>query len=165
MSTPSLALPSPQSDPIPNPLLVLPILAPSPQSDLIPASSPTLPSPISSTQSDSLFDTSLSHSQPSPINVSNLAAPTPPLPDLPTTIPHVPSVVQVPSTVNSHPMMTRSKYGIYKPKALLAKTNSDKLAKPNKLAKLAKSTSIPKPDYTLTGTSFLQGCNSISTMV
>ena len=165
ISIPSLALHSPQSDHIPNPSLVLPIPATSPQSYPIPASSPALPSPISSTQFDSLFDTSPSPSQSSPINVSNPAALTPPLPNLPTTIPYVPSIVQAPSTVSSHPMVTRSKDGIYKSKALLAKTNSDKPANPNEPSKLAKSTAIPKPDYTLTGTSFLQGCNSISTMV
>ena len=93
ISIPSLALHSPQSDHIPNPSLVLPIPATSPQSYPIPTSSPTLPSPISSTQFDSLFDTSPSPSQSSPVNVSNPAALTPPLPNLPTTIPHVPSIV------------------------------------------------------------------------
>lgn len=45
--------------------------------------------------------------------------------------------VQVPSTTNSYPMLTRSKNGIYKPKAMLAKAASG-------------STKVAKPDYTIT---------------
>lgn len=51
------------------------------------------------------------------------------------------SIVQVPHTANSHPMVTRSKNGISKPKAMLAKT----------ISKAAfGSTKVVKPDYTLT---------------
>ena len=45
--------------------------------------------------------------------------------------------VQVPSTTNSHPMVTRSKNGIYKLKAMLAKATSG-------------STKVAKPDFTIT---------------
>ena len=60
-----------------------------------------------------------------------------PISDPSTTVSHVTSAVQVPSTTNSHPIVTRSKNGIYKPKAMLAKTASG-------------STKAAKPDYTIT---------------
>ena len=50
--------------------------------------------------------------------------------------------IQVPSTTNSHPMVTRSKNGIYKPKALLAKASSIKHAK-------TVPTKPTTPDYTI----------------
>ena len=60
-----------------------------------------------------------------------------PISDPSTTVSHVTSVVQVPSTTNSHPIVTRSKNGIYKPKAMLAKTASG-------------STKAATPDYIIT---------------
>lgn len=57
-------------------------------------------------------------------------------------------VFQVPPSTNTQPMVTRSKDGIFKPKALAAQAVSNQsksVVKPDK-----KATSSPKPNYTLT---------------
>lgn len=56
-------------------------------------------------------------------------SPSNPIPNPSTTnltfVPQVAFVFQVPSIINTHPMITRSKDGIFKPKALAAKAGSD----------------------------------------
>ena len=80
----------------------------------------------------------------------SLSTPTP----IPTVFPFVPQVAsmfQVPSNTNTHPMVTRSKVGTFKPKALVAKASSDEPQSVVRSAKLSKSSSKgSKPDYTLT---------------
>lgn len=58
------------------------------------------------------------------------------------------TMFQVPPSTNTHPMVTRSKDGIFKPKALIAQAISDQSKSVVKLDK--KATSSPKPDYPLT---------------
>ena len=55
-----------------------------------------------------------------------------------------------PTTTNTHPMTTRSKNGIFELKALAAKVASAQSPSVVNSTKLAKPTSISKPDYTLT---------------
>ena len=58
---------------------------------------------------------------------------------------------QVPAVTNTHSMVTRSKVGTFKPKALVAQAISDDSLSMVKSAKLSKSSSKAlKPDYTLT---------------
>ena len=78
-------------------------------------------------------------------------------PAIPSISPTIPTAAQsqAPLTVNNHPMITRSKDGIFKPKALAATTDATPhafISKPQVQCstKSTKVSSIPKPDYTLT---------------
>ena len=65
-----------------------------------------------------------------------------------TSVPQVAFVFQVPSIINTHLMITRSKDGIVKPKALDAKASSNESQLVIKPTKPSKASSSPKPDYT-----------------
>lgn len=106
---------------------------PLPSSDHILTFSPTLAIQLS--------DTSQSPSQSQPTTLSIPPVLSPSLVSNPSaTVPHVPSAIQVPSTTNSHPIVTRSKNDIYKPKAMLAKV----------------APQAAKPDYTITEPPFFK---------
>ena len=114
-SSQSSPIPSSQALPKPTPSATQSILIPS--SDHIPTSSPTPSVPLSTT--------SQSPSQSQPITLSIPPVLSPSLVSDPfATVPYVTFDIQVPSTTNSRPMVTRSKNGIYKPKALLAKAKT-----------------------------------------
>ena len=93
-----------------------------PQLDLSPT--PTLPTPAPLTI-DPLPITS------NPVSIPNPSVPNPnqslstPLPTILPSVPPVTSMFQVPYDTNTHPMVTRSKDGIFKPKALASKAGFD----------------------------------------
>lgn len=110
----------------------------------------TTPSPVSQPHVNSVsgLSPSISPSNPTISSPSFVSTPS----DVsPSVIPQVPPVssVQVPSVTNVHSMVTRSKYGIFKPNALAAKAVSDESKSVAKPVKTKKLPLIPKPDYTL----------------
>nr|POE61162.1 hypothetical protein CFP56_64990 [Quercus suber] len=80
---------------------------------------------------------------------SSISQPTP-IPPVCPIAPPVTSMFQIPFVTNTHSMVTRSKVGIFKLKALVAQACTavpQTVVQPTKLSKPSK---VPKPDYTLT---------------
>ena len=126
----------------------LPILS-LPESSSTPQST-SLSLPHSPHQLFSIPSPPLTQSSPNSMLVSPLSAPSV------SAIPQVP--VSTPSSINTHPMITRSEDGIFKPKALAAQLSYDQFLSDHstsavsivKVAKSSKIKSASKLDYTIT---------------
>nr|POF15702.1 hypothetical protein CFP56_35339 [Quercus suber] len=109
--------------------------------------------PDSTSQSSLPIAPDLSQSSP----ISSASSPLPIPPSIPVTGSQVHAPIptaasQVPTTVNNHSMITRSKVGIYKPKALLATSTA-----------LQAATKGSQPKSTKSGnTRFLEFCISVT---
>ena len=120
-----------------------------PESSSTPQSTP-LSLPHSPHQLSSIPSPPLTQSSPNSMLVSPLSAPSV------SAIPQVP--VSTPSSINTHPMITRSEDGIFKPKALAAQLSYDQSLSDHstsavstvKVAKSSKIKSAFKLDYRIT---------------
>ena len=120
-----------------------------PESSSTPQST-SLSLPHSPHQLFSIPSPPITQSSPNSVLVSHLSVP------YVSVIPQVP--VPAPSSINTHPMITRSKDGIFKPKALAAQLSHDQSLSDHsalvvstvKAAKHSKIKSVSKIDYTIT---------------
>ena len=126
-----------------------------------PSPTHSIPTPILASSSQSSLPNAPDQSHSSPVTISSTSPPHPiPVP-IPITGSQVHTAIpiansQAPATVNAHPMVTRSKDGIYKPKALhTTSTTPHAIAKctqpsTKQCSQSTRSGSSPKPNYTTT---------------